>query len=65
MNCICGHTDLAHSRPIGLKDTVFSPCILCPCAHLENETSVIFTAEEKKEWTAIKKRVGLKKARTP
>ena len=56
MNCSCGHTDIAHkyNKPPGA-------CRLCECTSYEHESEVIYTEEDKKEWTKIKKMVGLKK----
>lgn len=57
MLCICGHTEYAHSETLG--------CRVCGCTGYRDETEVIFTEEEKRQWQATKKRVGLKKNNKP
>lgn len=52
--CICGHSEVAHPAGDG--------CCCCDaCRSFVPEDEVIFTQEDKQEWTKIIKRVGLRK----
>jgi len=50
--CTCGHVEVAHTR---------MGCLHCECDGFIGETEVLFTEDDKKEWSKIKRRVGLKR----
>lgn len=53
MTCVCGCSATAHA---------LTGCLTCEdCREFRDETEIIFTEADKKEWAKIKRRVGIKR----